>query len=99
MEHVRQLLFEQAVGWQSCNEALEALRHAGGRPEDIGRLTIYVTDRKAYLAGRKSLGERYRALMGKHYPAIALVEVAGLVEANAVVEIEATAVIPESGAS
>jgi enamine deaminase RidA (YjgF/YER057c/UK114 family) len=79
---------------QALVNVLAVVRHAGGDPEDIGRLTIYVTNRDEYLASRKPLGERYRALMGNHYPAIALVEVAGLVEDNALVEIEATAVLP-----
>jgi len=79
---------------RALENVLAVVRDAGGEPEDIGRLTIYVTKREEYLASRKPLGEKYRALMGSHYPAIALVEVAGLVEANAVIEIEATAVLP-----
>jgi len=73
---------------------LEVVRAAGGGPEDIGRLTVYVTDRQTYLATLKPLGEVHRRLMGRHYPAMALLEVRGLVDANAVVEIEATAVLP-----
>lgn len=84
---------------RALENVLTVVRDAGGGPEDIGRLTIYVTDREEYLASRKPLGEKYRALMGSHYPAIALVEVAGLVEKNAVVEIEATAVLSEEGGS
>jgi enamine deaminase RidA (YjgF/YER057c/UK114 family) len=84
---------------RALENVLTIVRDAGGEPEDIGRLTIYVTDREEYLASRKPLGERYKALMGTHYPAIALVEVAGLVEENAVVEIEATAVLSEKGVS
>ncbi len=67
---------------------------AGGRPEHIGRLTIYVTDLDAYRSSRKAIGEAYRALMGRHFPAMALVEVAGLVDAGALLEIEATAILP-----
>ncbi|HXE57545.1 MAG TPA: RidA family protein [Gemmatimonadales bacterium] len=72
---------------------LEVVRAAGGGPEDIGRLTIYVTDRRAYLDALKPLGVEYRRLMGRHYPAMALVEVTALVDPHAVVEIEATAVV------
>jgi enamine deaminase RidA (YjgF/YER057c/UK114 family) len=75
-------------------KVLAVVREAGGSPEDIGRLTIYVTDLQAYRANLKPLGEAYRELMGSHYPAMALVEVKGLVDAGAVIEIEATAVVP-----
>ena len=73
---------------------LEVVREAGGTPEHIGRLTIYVTDKRAYIARTREIGEAYRRLMGRHYPAMALVEVADLLEDGALVEIEATAVIP-----
>ena len=68
---------------------------AGGEPSDICRLTIYVTDKRAYVADPKAVGRAYRAVMGRHFPAMALVEVADLLEPGAQVEIEATAVIPE----
>lgn len=72
-----------------------AVVHAGGgRPEDICRFTIYVTDKKQYLAAAKELGGIYRQHMGRHYPAMALVQVAALVEDRALIEIEATAVVP-----
>lgn len=74
---------------------LEVLREAGGEAEDIGRLTIYVTDREEYLANLEPIGEAYRSVMGRHFPAIALVEVSGLVDEGARVEIQATAVIAE----
>jgi enamine deaminase RidA (YjgF/YER057c/UK114 family) len=81
--------------WERALErVLIVVRAAGGSAQDIGRLTVYVTDRTAYLAARPALGEVHRRLMGKHYPAMALLEVKGLVDAEAVVEIEATAVIP-----
>lgn len=70
------------------------VRAAGGAPEHVGRLTIYVTDKRAYLEKTKAIGAAYRAHMGRHYPAMALVEVAALLEDRAKVEIEATAVIP-----
>jgi enamine deaminase RidA (YjgF/YER057c/UK114 family) len=80
--------------WErALSNVLAVVGAAGGGPEDIGRLTIFVTDRDAYLASLKPLGEMYRRLMGRHYPAMALVQVAGLVDEGAVVEIEATAVI------
>lgn len=72
---------------------LEVVRAAGGGPESIGRLTIYVLDRADYAARVKEIGAAYRAVLGKHFPAMALVQVAGLLEPRALVEIEATAVI------
>ncbi|MGH7580718.1 MAG: SDR family NAD(P)-dependent oxidoreductase [Gemmatimonadales bacterium] len=80
--------FDQALG-----NVLTVLRQAGGEPGDIGRLTIYVTDMAQYRAGLKPLGEAYRKRMETHFPAMALVEVKSLVDPNAVVEIEATAVL------
>jgi len=81
--------------WERALErVLVVVRAAGGSPQDIGRMTVYVTDRAAYLAARPALGEVHRRLMEKHYPAMALLEVKGLADAGAVVEIEATAVIP-----
>ena len=70
------------------------VRTAGGEPAHIVRLTIYVTDKSQYLAAQKSVGEAYRSVMGRHFPAMALVEVKGLLEEGALVEIEATAAIP-----
>lgn len=78
----------------ALQNVLAVVRESGGEPEDIGRLTIYVTDIEAYRASLKPLGLAYRRLMGRHYPAMALVQVAGLVDRNALVEIEATAVVP-----
>jgi enamine deaminase RidA (YjgF/YER057c/UK114 family) len=69
------------------------VREAGGAPADVGRMTVYVTDLAAWRADLKPLGEAWRARFGKHYPAMALLEVRGLVDLGAVVEIEATAVI------
>ena len=81
--------------WERALErVLSVVRAAGGAPEDIGRMTVFVTDRTAYLAARRPLGEVHRRHMGKHYPAMALVEVKALVDEGALVEIEATAVIP-----
>lgn len=80
---------------RALENVLAVVRGAGGGPEDIGRMTIYVTDKTDYLSSQKPLGEVWRRLMGRHYPAMAVVEVKGLVEHGAVVEIEATAVIPD----
>ena len=68
---------------------------AGARPEHLVRLTWYVTDKHEYLDNLKGLGAVYKAVIGRHYPAMALVQVVALVEDRAKVEIEATAVIPE----
>ncbi len=78
----------------ALEKMLAIVEEAGGRPADIGRMTIYVTDLDAYRAERKRLGGVYQASMGKHFPAMALVEVKRLVDPRALVEIEATAVIP-----
>lgn len=66
---------------------------AGGAPEDIMRLTWYVTDKAEYVAAQGDVGRAYREVMGRHFPAMAMVVVAGLIEDEAKVEIEATAVI------
>lgn len=73
---------------------MDVVRAAGGTAEHVGRLTIYVTDKREYLAQVKAIGASYRAHMGKHFPAMALVQVAALLEDRAKVEIEATAVLP-----
>jgi len=72
---------------------LTVLRASGGQPENLVRLTIYVLDRREYLANRKGVGEAYRQQMGNHYPAMTLVEVQGLLEEGAKLELEATAVV------
>lgn len=105
----RVLLVGGMVGWDAeqrfpdnfvaqCRQALEnimaVLRQAGGGPEHIGRLTWYVTDMSEYRASLAELGPAYRDVMGRHFPAMALVQVAALVEPEARVEIEATAILP-----
>ena len=80
---------------QALRNVLDVLAQARGRPEHIVRLTWYVVDRAEYLAGLKAVGDAYRDLMGRHYPAMSVVQVSGLVEAQARLEIEATAVIPD----
>ncbi|WP_420632920.1 RidA family protein [Candidatus Palauibacter sp.] len=79
----------------ALDRVLAVVREAGGESAHIGRMTVYVTDLVAYMDARRELAAAWRARMGRHYPAMALVEVRGLVEAGAMVEIEATAVLPE----
>ncbi|MBL8859622.1 MAG: RidA family protein [Planctomycetes bacterium] len=67
---------------------------AGGEPQHIVRMTCYVTDKTRYVAATRAIGAHWRAILGKHFPAMALVEVAGLLEPGALVEIEATAALP-----
>ena len=82
----------------ALDQVLHVVRAAGGEPAHVARMTIYVTDLAAYRAERKRLGEVWRERFGRHYPAMALLEVKGLVDAGAVVEIEATAVLPGESA-
>ena len=77
----------------ALDNLLAVVAAAGGQPESVARMTVYVTDKQAYLQSTKALGELWRARLGKHYPAMALVEVSGLVEDRALVEIEATALL------
>ena len=79
---------------QALKNVLAVLAQADGRPEHIARMTWYLTSRAEYIAHLKEIGTAYRAVMGKHFPAMTAVEVAALVEVEAKVEIEATAVIP-----
>jgi enamine deaminase RidA (YjgF/YER057c/UK114 family) len=79
---------------QALENVVEIVRAAGGQVEDLVSLTIYVLDRQEYLGAAAELGDRYRKLMGKHYPAMALVIVAGLLEPAARVEIQGLAVMP-----
>lgn len=78
----------------ALDNALAVVRAAGGGPEHVARMTIYVTDLPAYRAGTRAIGAGWRERMGKRFPAMALVGVAGLVEPEAKVEIEVTAVLP-----
>ncbi len=80
---------------QTLRNIVEVLAEAGARPEHIVRMTWYVTDKREYLAALREIGAAYRATIGKHFPAMALVQVVALVEDRAKVEIEATAVIPQ----
>jgi enamine deaminase RidA (YjgF/YER057c/UK114 family) len=79
---------------QALRNVVAVVKKAGGEPEDIARLTIFVTDREAYLSRQAELGAVYRAVLGRHFPAMALLHIAGLVEDGALLEIEGTAAIP-----
>jgi enamine deaminase RidA (YjgF/YER057c/UK114 family) len=79
---------------QALANILEVLAQANGKPEHIVRLTWYVLDKGEYLSSLKAVGHAYRELMGRHYPTMAVVQVSGLVEDEARLEIEATAVVP-----
>ena len=79
---------------QALKNVLDVLKEAKGEPEHIVRLTWYVLDKQEYLAALPGVGKAYRELMGRHFPTMAVVQVSGLVEDEARLEIEATAVIP-----
>ena len=79
---------------QCLQNIVDVLAVGGAGPEHLVRLTWYITDRDEYLARSKELGAVYREVIGTHYPAMAMVQVVGLMEARAKVEIEATAVVP-----
>lgn len=82
---------------QALENIVTLLAADGARPEHLVRLTWYVTNRRQYLDAGKALGEAYRSVMGRHFPAMTAVEVSALMEQDALVEIEATAIVP-SGA-
>ena len=84
---------------QALANIVAVLAEGGAGPEHIVRLTWYVTDKREYLGSLKDIGRAYRETMGRHYPAMALVQVVALVEDRAKVEIEATAVVPERAAT
>jgi enamine deaminase RidA (YjgF/YER057c/UK114 family) len=79
---------------QALDNTLAVLHEAGAGPEHVVRMTWYLTDKRDYLARARELGEVYRARMGRHYPAMAVVEVKALIEERAMIEIETTAVVP-----
>lgn len=81
---------------QALRNIVAILKEADALPEHIVRMTWYVLDKLDYLNSTKEIGASYRKIIGKHYPAMSVVQVAGLVEENARVEIEVTAVIPEA---
>lgn len=81
---------------QALRNIVRVLAEAGARPEHIVRLTWYVVDKRDYIGRNAELGKVYREIIGRHYPAMTLVQVAALLEDRAKVEIEATAVVPSS---
>lgn len=81
---------------QALHNIVTILAEGGAGPEHLTRLTWYVVDKREYLANLKALGEAYRSVLGKHFPAMTMVQVVALVEDEAKVEIEATAVLPHA---
>lgn len=80
---------------QTLENIVAILREAGAGPEHITTMTWYVLDRKQYTAALKEIGAAYKATIGRHFPAMAVVQVSGLIEDEALVEIQATAVVPD----
>ncbi len=80
---------------QTLMNTLAVLAEAGGRPEHIVRMTWYVVDKQEYLGAIKEVGAAWRELIGRHYPAMAVVQVVALMEDEAKLEIETTAVVPK----
>lgn len=80
---------------RTLRNVVAVLKEAGAEPRHVVRLTWYITDKAAYLAAQREIGRAYREVMGKHFPAMAVVVVAGLLEDRAKVEIEGTAVVGE----
>lgn len=80
---------------KALENVVAVLREGGAEPRHVARMTWFVTDREAYLAGARELGAGYREVFGRHFPAMSVVVVAGLLEEGAIVEIEATAVVPD----
>ncbi len=79
---------------QALRNIVAIVQEAGGNAEHVTRLTWFVTDKKEYLSRLAEVGEAYRSVMGKHFPAMTMVQVAGLIEDDAKIEIEALAVVP-----
>ena len=110
----RQVFVAGQIGWNGRQEIVsddfvaqveQALRNvvailgeADARPEHLVRLTWYITDKREYLARASEVGQAYRRVIGRHFPAMTLVQVVALVEDRAKVEIEATAVVPTTSA-
>lgn len=93
-----QLVSDDFVGQaeRALSNIVAVLAEAGGEPRHLTRLTWFVTDKATYVARQKEIGEAYRRVIGRHFPAMSLIVVAGLLEPGAKVEIEGTAVIPAS---
>ena len=90
VSHRLDLQFEQVL-----KNIVAILAEGGAKPEHVVRMTVYITDRPQYLRLRDELAPIWKSIRGSHYPAMAIVEVKGLVNQSALVEIEATAVVPE----
>ncbi len=106
----RQLFIAGQIGWnaqghfetddfvgqveQALKNIVEVLQAAGGKPEHIARLNWYITDKGEYAENQRAIGDAYRRVIGRNFPAMTLLVVAGLLEPRAKVEIEATAVLP-----
>ena len=84
---------------QALKNVVAVLAEAGGLPEHIARMTWYVVDKREYIESSAALGRAYVEIIGRHYPAMTAVQVTALIEDAAKVEIEATAVIPDSGSA
>ena len=82
---------------QALENVVAVVRAAGGEPQHLMRVVVYVTDKRDYLDALRDVGAAWRATVGRHFPAMALVEVADLLEEGALVEIEATAALPSAG--
>jgi enamine deaminase RidA (YjgF/YER057c/UK114 family) len=111
----RQVFISGQIGWndkgelvgkdfvaqveQALANIVQVLAEAGGEPRHLVRLTWYLTDKAEYAARQKEIGQAYRRVIGRHFPAMTAVVVAGLLEPGALVEIEATAVIPNAASS
>ena len=80
---------------QALENTLAILKEAGAGPEHICRMTWFITDKAAYLDKAREVGQAYRDVIGRHYPVMAVIEVKGLMEPGAMVEIETTAVVPD----
>jgi enamine deaminase RidA (YjgF/YER057c/UK114 family) len=97
-----QLFIAGQIGWDAQQRfaalvnVVRVLAEAGARPEHVVRLTWYLTNRQEYLDELPEIGAAYRAVMGRHFPTMSVVQVSALIEADAKVEIEATAVLPDT---
>lgn len=80
---------------QALRNIVAVLERAGARPEHLVRMTWFITDRAAYVSARTAIGDAYREIIGRHFPTMSVIIVSGLIEADALVEIEATAVVPQ----
>ncbi len=93
-EHERMVSSEFVPQFErALRNILAVLEHAGGQPSDLGRVTIYVTDKNEYIDKVKEVGAAWRQVFGRHFPAMTLVEVKSLLEPGGKVEVEATAVL------